>query len=126
MFSGPVNNQIATQISFVEFPFENIRDKVLAEINDVKKLELKDSSGAKVRFDRLKSQRQLTRNWALKRAKELIDQHPDGKGKHVELKWRIDGSSDRRILVDSVAAFTQSNADLLGSFASPFANLSFS
>ena len=77
----------------------------------------------KLRFDKMKTERQITRNYALKKAEELIKAHPGCNGKAVEIAWQIPISKDRGVRWDNQLVFSQSSRDSIGSFAAPFSIL---
>ena len=76
-----------------------------------------------MRFDRMKTERQMTRNFAMTKAKELIKAHFRYNGKPIQVEWLIQNSKDRGVRWDNQLVFTQSARDTIGTFADPFSDL---
>ena len=72
--------------------------------------------GVTVRVKAAKTQNSKTRDWAPRKAEELLKEADSSK--KVELVW-----TERRVKVNGVPAFEQEKADLRGSFKPPYGNL---
>ena len=58
------------------------------------------------------------KNWALRRAEELIKQSPAAQEQSVRIDWK-----SRSVTVNNTPAFVQMKDDLIGSFYAPFSAL---
>mgnify|MGYP005650919997 FL=1 len=114
---GPYNDRKATKVSYIEFPSRHDVDVVLRGIES-KGLSLTDSSGTPLRFARAKTHVQLTRNYVLKKAKDLVEKHAAAKNKAVSINWK-----NRAVEVDGKDVFTQDKNDTAGKFMQPFMDI---
>ena len=114
IMKGPYNDRKATKVSYIEFPSRHDVDVVLRGIES-KGLSLTDSSGTPLRFARAKTHVQLPRNYALKKAKDLVEKHAAAKNKAVSINWK-----NRAVEVDGKDVFTQDKNDTAGKFMQPF------
>jgi hypothetical protein len=82
--------------------------------------------GVNLKAKAARTQTQKKRNYSMRKAEELIKSSELSANKQVKIEWKAEesGSTDRRVLVDNVAAFTQGSNDLYGSFADPYKDLS--
>ena len=77
-----------------------------------------------------RTQFQRKRNYGMRRAEELLNElvkeefQKTGTKKEVSIEWKIPDSKTRRILVNKIVAFTQTENDGIGTFSSPFCALS--
>jgi acyl-CoA reductase-like NAD-dependent aldehyde dehydrogenase len=78
------------------------------------------SVGNELRFAWKQTDAQAKRNNNMRKAKDLIDKHVDSKNKTVVIEWGKGKKEDRTITVDGVIVFTQSHADVIGTFAGAF------
>lgn len=60
------------------------------------------------------------RNYAMRKAFDMIKSSPLSSNKLVEFDWNM---PIRKVLVDKVPAFSQGKDDTIGSFLEPYANL---
>ena len=118
---GPYNNRTPTPLSYVQFTSTTLRDHVLKFLTD-NNHSLKHNDKT-MRLDKMKPQLQLNRNYALKKAKELIEKHPDGNNKTIIIHWKNDNTTTRTITVNDVTAFTQTKDETTGTFSAPFNNI---
>ena len=75
-------------------------------------------SGVNIKIKRAMTKINSKRNWALRRASELITQAPESRGHSVKIEWK-----DRTVTVNSTAAFIQAKDDLIGNFCAPYSAL---
>ena len=73
--------------------------------------------GQKLKVKAALTQTNKERNWALRKAEELLKGAASQKA--VKLEW-----AERLVKVDGVPAFVQDKVELRGCFQPPFANLS--
>ena len=69
---------------------------------------------------------QKARNWALKKACEVIKSSPESKNKKVEIVWKVTDTKLRQITVNDKVAFVQSKEEATGTFVAPFTGLCLS
>lgn len=112
-FKGPYNNRKLGNVSFVEFGSQDaVRDFVKAvEESGV----VVETEGKQLQVKQAQTQKQRTRNWALRKAEELVKAVPGTTG--VKLDWK-----ERKVKVGEEAAFEQGK-DNLGTFLGNFTNL---
>ena len=122
IFKGPYNNRTATQTTVVQFHTSNVRDSTLKHLNDNN--HTLAHSGKTLRLAKTRPKQQLTRNYALRKANDLLKNHPHATGKTITINWNLDNSTDRTVTVNLVPAFTQTKSDLTGTFLAPFTDLS--
>ena len=118
IMQGPCNDHKATKVSYIEFPSRHDSDVVLRGIGS-KGLSLTDSSGTPLRFARAKTHLQLSLNYALKKAKDLVEKHVAAKNKTVSINWK-----NRAVDVGGKRVFTQEKHDMAGKFMQPFMDIS--
>ena len=58
-------------MSFVQFHTENARDRVAGQVQ-AQGLEVKNDQGDKVKVDRARSDAQRARNWAIRKAEDML------------------------------------------------------
>ena len=66
---------------------------------------------------------QRKRNYAMRKAEELIKASTLTAGKEVKIEWKVDGSRERLVTVNGTTAFKQGEHDVKGVFLQPFADL---
>ena len=71
IMKGPANDKKLGQVALVHFSSKSTKDSTLKLIID-QKLEFKDSTGHVCKIDHAKTKRQLHRNWAVRKAEELL------------------------------------------------------
>ena len=118
IMKGPYNNRKAAKVSYIEFPCHHNADVVLRGIES-KGLSLADSSGTPLRFARARTHLQLSRNYALKKAKDLVEKHAAAKNKTAPINWK-----NRAVEVDGKDVFTQEKHDMAGKFMQPLMDIS--
>ena len=79
--------------------------------------------GGAIRADYAKTAKQLTRNWAMKKANDLIRAEGKSSGADIFINWKIEGSKDRSVTVNGFVAFLQEKQDSIGSFSEDFQHL---
>ena len=118
-FTGPYNHRKLSTASWIEFP--NC-DTAKDFFKHIEKEDFKvDGTSIKIKFAR--TQFQKKRNYAMRKAEELLKGHPKTGSNVVTTEWKITDSKDRRILVNGVLAFSQAPYDGTGTFLSPFLDL---
>ena len=116
--------QKLTAVSYIEFYSRDDRERALKFISQ-NHLSFKVGDTDKdARIGRLKTQKQLSRNRALRKAKEAIEKHSAFPfGARCEIKWLIDGSKERCVCVNESAMFVQGRNDILGAFKAPYQDI---
>ena len=77
-----------------------------------------------------RTQFQKKRNFGMRRAEELLTElvkeefTKTGTKKEVTIEWKIPDNKTRRILVNKIVAFTQTENDGIGILSGPFCALS--
>ena len=79
--------------------------------------------GGAIRVDYAKTAKQLTRNWAMKKANDFIKADGRSSGSDIVINWKIEGSKDRSVTVNGFVAFLQEKQDSIGSFSEDFKHL---
>ena len=123
-WSSETSGRIISRVSYAEFESSNAAEAALKNIKaKVPKCEkdgvaIAGSEHMKIR--RAKSQLNIDRDTALRKAEEIIKAAPAAAGKTVERK----GYADRSVLVNGEVAFQQDKKGVSGIFFAPFADLS--
>ena len=94
--------------NFLEFATEDDAECFLKDVPKSMKFEEGD-----IKIKRAITKISSKRNWALRRASELISQASESKNRTIK-------TENRTITVDGVAAFIQEQNDLIGHFCSPY------
>ena len=114
-YSGPYDNRKLGRVSYAEFSSPAAAKKALAKLEGI---ECKFGSTVidiKLARTKLKSQR----NFALRKAHELIKSSPLSQGKSVEdITW-----TERSMNVNGVPAFKQNKSEFGGSFLPPYSDV---
>ena len=118
----PHRDRKLTQISYIEFNNNDDRERALRFLS-TNEVALTDSCGSSLRFNRLKSDKQIHRNYCLKKAKEMLDNDSRTQGKSVCINWKLELNKNRNVVVDGVECFVQKPEDLTGCFLDVFVNL---
>ncbi|CAE8598841.1 unnamed protein product [Polarella glacialis] len=117
-FIGPYSDRKLSGSSWVEF-----RNKEAAA-NFLNKLKTSNSdlvvNGTSIQIKPAQTKLKSTRNYAMRKAFELIKACPTSLNKNVEIDWNM---PVRKVTVDSVDAFTQHKNDIHGTFHAPFQSL---
>ena len=121
IFKGPYNNRTPTQTTVVLFHSSQVRDSTLKHLTE-NNLTL-SHNGKTLRLAKTQPKQQLTRNYALRKANDLLKTHPHATGKTITINWKLDNSTDRTVTVNHAPAFTQTKSDLTGTFLPPFTDL---
>ena len=114
-------NRKILPISIVELPNRNVREAALKKIIDSK---LTDENGGEIQVARAKTSVQRERNVALKQACAKLKADSRNTGKEVSIEWLIDGTKNRTVNINKQVVFLQTLQDTIGTFQSPFQNLS--
>eukprot|EP00973_Karenia_brevis_P035902 4953134-Karenia_brevis.AAC.1 len=114
-YKGPHNARQPTQTCYVEFADAEV---AVAFLNKVKNESL-EVNGSDIKFKKALTKVNAARNWALRKAKDLIDDASEGHHKPVKIDW-----PSRTVKANDVVAFSQIKSQLKGTFHAPFANLS--
>ena len=72
--------------------------------------------GGAIRADYAKTSKQLTRNWARKRAVEFIKADGRVSAANVVINWKVDDSINRTVAADGYVIFMREKHDTLGTF----------
>lgn len=115
---GPYPNT-ASKTSYVEFVNKQDRERAFKELMEKKHI-LNDDDGTPLRICRMKTEKQVHRNFALHKARELID---NKSGKKSEIRWLIENSSERHVCLDDIPVFIQKKNDMTGAFVDNFKDL---
>ena len=83
IMTGPFAHKNTNKISYIEFNSKSDRDAALKFIGD-NDIKFYDLTMKQMRFDRMNTERQMTRNFALKKAEEFIKAHPRYNGKSIQ------------------------------------------
>lgn len=67
--------------------------------------------------------KQLTINWALKKAQDLIKADGKSSGASIPIKWKIEGLNIRTVTVNDVVTPLQEKQDAIGEFKGDFVHL---
>ena len=121
MYKGPYNARTATPLTTVLYHTKNNRDNVLKTLTDGN--HTCTFNGTNLRTSKTKTKLQLQRNYALKKAKDLLTDDPATRTKTVTLNWKLDNTTDRKVTVNGTPAFTQTKDDPVGTFHAPFLTL---
>ena len=113
-FSGPRNNRVPSKVSFLEFATEDEAMKLLKEAPST----IRTDNGVELKLKPALTKINSKRNWALRRASELIQDTSEARLRSVKINWK-----DRTVTLDGTAVFLQNKEDLYGSFADPFTYL---
>ena len=122
VMKGPHKDRKFTPISYIEFNNNDDRERALRIISS-RGVTLVDSKSSTLRFNRLKSDKQIHRNYCLKKAKDMLENDPRVQGKSVSINWKLEISKDRNVVVDGCVCFLPKPDDLSGSFVDAFTNL---
>ena len=118
-FTGPYNNRKLSTASWIEF---SNCDTAKDFLKHTEKEDFKvDGATIKIKFAR--TQFQKKRNYAMRKAEELLKGHQKTGRNVVTTEWKITDSKDRRILVNGALAFSQAPYDGTGTFLPPFLDL---
>lgn len=110
----------ASAVTIVEFYSRADRDEVLKWCKAQGNPKM---LGGTIRADYAKTAKQLTRNWAMKKANDLIKADGRSSGPDIVINWKIEGSKDRSVTVNGFVAFLQEKQDSIGTFSVDFEHL---
>ena len=114
-YKGPYSNRTLGQAAYANFTTADEVREFLASFKDSgQELEVK---GTKLKVVQARTKLRKSRNWALKKAVELL-KAAAGEGANTELNWE-----GREVTVNSVVAFKQAPGEPKGSFQNSFARL---
>ena len=80
--------------------------------------------GTEIKIKTARTQFQKKRNYAMRKAEELLKTSPKTGIQKVSIEWKVQDTKKRRILVGDAVAFLQSEYDVIGTFSTPFTDLS--
>ena len=119
-FTGPYSNRKFSKALWIEFSkCDTVKDFLK---HTEKENFVFNGTTVKIKFAR--TQFQKKRNYAMRKAEELLKASPKTGSSVVTTEWKITESKDRRILVNGVLAFSQAPYDGTGTFLPPFFDLS--
>ena len=110
-YTGPYNARTLTKAGYAEYTDADAAKASLKQLKGDF-----ESNGVKVTVKAALPKKNLTRNWALRKAEELLKK--DTPNKVVKLVW-----SERRVTVNDVPSFKQDKSELRGSFCPPYTHL---
>ena len=113
-FKGARNSRTLGKVSFIELVDEDTRNNLLAKIGESAVI-----GGGSVKIKKALSKINESRNYALRKAEELLKSDPQTGQKQVVISW----SKPRGVKVDGTFAFSQNDSELTGTFAAPYNNL---
>ena len=112
-----------TGVSLCSLPNRDSRDSILKTIGN-RNLSCVDANQNKIDIAGAKTKRQITRNWAVGRAKDLLAKDAKTGGKEVKIEWKDpEAKFVRSIEVGGIRAFRQGADEITGKFLSPFEHL---
>ena len=79
--------------------------------------------GGAIRADYSKTAKQFTRNWALKKAQDLIKADGKSSSGNVVINWKIYGLKSRTVTANDAVAFSQEKQNPIGEFKGEFVHL---
>ena len=115
VYKGPYNDRKLTKVAYAEFASSDSRREALNSISG-KSLSVQ---GQTISIKNARTKVNGQRNYALRKAKELLKASDVNTGKTVEIKW-----AERCVSVNDVAAFSQAKTDISGSFLPPYSAMS--
>ena len=120
-YKGPHTNRKLSPGSWVEFSGVEVAKAFLSNVS-LSSTELNVGS-KKLMIKPARTELQRKRNYAMRKAEELIKASTHTGGKEVKIEWKVDGSRERLVTVNGTAAFKQEENDVKGVFLQPFADL---
>ena len=116
---GEYQNRVASDESFVQFATPDARDRALTKLKDRK---CTSSKGVELKISKSKTEWQRHRDWAIRKAEEMIKEKMRSKNMHEQVKYTATKES-RKLTVKNTVAFLQLRDDVAGRFQSGFADL---
>ena len=122
---GPQKKEMS-DISFVQFHTRGARDRVLKQIQSKNLKKHASDSGSSLDIDRMRTQRQSQRNWAMRKAEEEINKKLKANGANVKAEYVAEKEKPwtRKIIVNGKDAFVQLSGDERGAFVGDFQDIS--
>ena len=114
---GPYNDRTNLPICLLEFSSNSAREKIYKSSGENASFE---DGGAKFRVSRSKTDRQRSRNWAMKAAANALEVSEDA------IDWGKKAADNRKITKDGKTAFSQAKTDMRGNFQDGFTHLKLS
>ena len=102
----------------MQFHTEAARDRAVDAVK-TKKLEMTNAAGGKLRIERGRTELQRERNWAMRKAEEILNE--ELKGQSPVFQFHTE-KGQRKLTSSGVDAFVQSNGER-GRFVGAFAHL---
>ena len=103
----PHKDRNFTPISYIEFNNNDDRERAL-RIFVFSGVRVVDSKSSPLRFNRLKSNKQIHCNYCFKKAKDMLENDPRAQGKSVSINWKLEINKDRNVVVDGCVCFVES------------------
>ena len=123
IFSFKNGSRSITKVATCEFANRSTRDYVLSQIKE-KNVPCKEIDGNEFRVQNAKTRRQISRNWAVNKAKELLERDSRSQGKSVEIDWKDPAAKNKRsVSANGQQAFVQNEDDFCGRFLEPYSHL---
>ena len=94
VMKGPHKDRKLVPMSYIEFNNNDDRERALRIISS-SGVTLVDSKSSLLLFNRLKSDKQIHRNYCLNKAKDMLENDPLVQGKSVSINWKLKTNKDR-------------------------------
>ena len=102
---GPFNNKVLKGMTILEFVSKQQRDSCLAAVK-ARNPFVSEGNGSRVDFSFALTRKQLSRNWALNQAQNLISRDLAEQAKAIEVQLQVGNDKSHRIvIVAGVTAF---------------------
>ena len=109
----------STTTSFIELVSRHSRETVITKII-TSKLTLLTPTNTPLKIARARTQFQRARNYAMRKAKELLDKYPLTQNQTTTIDWTM---PTRTVNLNNTPLFSQGKLDLTGTFTSTYAHL---
>ena len=113
-FKGPRNNREIAPVSYIEFGSPDVRDSALKAMGT----EFTLSTGEKVKLKKAKTKVGTQRDYALRKASDMLKADAATNGKSISIEWK-----DWAVKVERDEVFKQEKTELGGTFSGVFAHL---
>ena len=118
--TGPYSDRKLSKSSWIEFSNTDTAKKFLKKVEH----EAFDVEGTSIKMKPARTQFQKKRNYAMRKAEELLKASPKSGSSEVSIEWKAMDSKSRRISVNRSVAFTQTEYDVIGTFSTLFLDFS--
>ena len=119
-YSGPYDNKKITKVGYAEFASTDAAQDALAQLKD----RWFNAGGAVITVKPALTKLNGARNYALRKAEELIKQDAKTGSKPKKINYKTSESGVRNITVGGDVAFVQTKADTSGTCQPPYHTLS--